>query len=93
MSSGSHTNGEVETETAVKGKGICFGLQMSQNIGYDPRWGVRKTSSRGDDDGTPRAFTTKQVSEGLGKKKLNISDNISTLNTWIPTNDKMYSLN
>lgn len=53
----------------------------------------RKTSSRGDDDGTPRAFTTKQVSEGLGKKKLNISDNISTLNTWIPTNDKMYSLN
>lgn len=35
-----------------------FGLQISQNIGYDPWWGVRKkrgeTSSRGDDDDTRR---------------------------------------
>lgn len=34
-----------------------FGLQISQNIGSDPWWGVRKstkTSSLGDADDTPR---------------------------------------
>lgn len=82
-----------------KGKEYVLDCKLAKTLAMTLGGVWEKTSSWGDDDDddSPRAFTTKQQNKNklwrFRAKGLNSYDNISTLNTWIPTNDKMYFLN
>lgn len=68
-----------------KGKGQCFGLQISDNIGPDPRWGVRTpgSSSRvGDeDDNTPPKYFHCRLSKNRGSFQ---PFPLSQITNWVP---------